>query len=134
MARKHDPLHWARKAAQHPVGHFPYQPKTTTSPNLYLYGVSKYGDALYEVNDALPNTRGFWCHEIQSGVWKPWTRYESGNRGYIPCPPPLPIQMNKVQPVHGTPRWHILTPDDHYNAQRLRIDPTWTPSHEGSDV
>jgi hypothetical protein len=126
MPRVRDPLHWARKAAQHPAGNLEPD-RTYAVSNLYLFAISKFGDALYKTNDNPPGVLGFWCHEIKSGAWRPWTRYEHGNRGYIPLPPPLPIHANPVQPPNAGPRWHILTPDDLYNAQRLRIDPTWQP-------
>lgn len=127
MARKRDPLHWARKAAQHPTGRLEHDPEHIQS-NLFLYAISKFGDALYEVNDPLSDTRGFWIHRIKSGEWRPWTRYVSDGRGFLPLPPPLPPGANPVQPPNAGPRWHILTEEDSYNAQRLRIDPTWLPS------
>lgn len=132
MARNHDPLHWARKAAQHPFGRLDHDPEHVQS-NLFIYAVSKFGDALYEVNDPIPETRGFWCHEIKSGAWRPWTRFVKDGRGFLPLPPPLPIGMNFIQPDRRGPRWHVLTPDELYASQRLRIDPTWQPSRPNAE-
>lgn len=124
MARVHDPLHWARKAAQHPLIEAYQQPPNT--PAKFLIAVSKAGHGLYRMQGQLDINQRWWCR-FPDGSWLEWTGYEARGRGFIPKKPPLPGHMNPVQPTHGGPRWHYLTDDDSYHAQRLRIDPTYKP-------